>query len=103
METTDPQLKNIRAAIRPTKSGKGEVFVFTIPLGFMSLVCIVPIPDDDVNDAPVYIKIKFNSNEVEMPTAVGDDNGYQPRARRSFRRASDTQTDDSSDDQYNTR
>lgn len=53
----DPQL-TLEGRVKPTRSG-GEVIVFEIPLAFVRLVCIVSIPDDDTDRAPVYVKFKI--------------------------------------------
>ncbi len=36
-----------------------EMIVFTIKLGYLHVICIVNIPDEGVNEAPVYVKYKF--------------------------------------------
>ncbi len=54
----DPQLR-LEGRVKPTRTG-GEVIVFEIPLAFFRLVCIVPIPDEDTERAPVYVKFKVS-------------------------------------------
>ena len=57
---TDPQIK-VTGTLKSGRDG-GELIVFSIPLGFIELVCIVSIPDEGRTESPVYIKIKPRTN-----------------------------------------
>ena len=56
MKAEDPQI----VVVGQIKHGKndGELIVFSIPLGPIELVCIVPIPDEGRDTCSVYVKIK---------------------------------------------
>ncbi len=42
-----------------------EVLCFNIKLGPMTLVVIANIPDEDQDEAPVYVKFKVDTKEEE--------------------------------------
>jgi hypothetical protein len=42
-----------------------EVLCFNIKLGPMTLVCIANIPDEDQDEAPVYVKFKVETRTRE--------------------------------------
>ena len=56
-QTDDPQIV-VTGQVKESK--RGEVIVFEIPLGFFRLICIVPIPDEESDRAPVYVKFKVS-------------------------------------------
>jgi len=51
------------------KEAKGdtEIICFNIPLGPLTLVCIVNIPGEDEDEAPVYVKFKFGKKKKGLP------------------------------------
>lgn len=55
--TDDPQIV-VTGQVKESK--RGEVIVFEVPLGFFRLICIVPIPDEGTDRAPVYVKFKVS-------------------------------------------
>lgn len=55
--TDDPQIV-VTGKVKESK--RGEVIVFEVPLGFFRLICIVPIPDEGTDRAPVYVKFKVS-------------------------------------------
>jgi hypothetical protein len=54
-----PQV-TVTGRLRDTKSGDGEVIVFSIFLQFIELLCIVTVPEEGTTEAPAYIKFKIN-------------------------------------------
>lgn len=58
-KTDDPQMV-LQGQVRKSRSSDSEVIVFEIPLVFFRMVCIVPIPDEGTDQAPVYVKFKVN-------------------------------------------
>lgn len=58
-KTDDPQL-TVQGQVKRSRSSDSEVIVFEIPLVFFRMVCIVPIPDEGTDQAPVYVKFKVN-------------------------------------------
>jgi len=42
-------------------NGPGEIISFSIPLGPITLVCIVNVPEEDEVEAPVYVKFKLDT------------------------------------------
>jgi hypothetical protein len=48
--------------IRVGRDKESEAIVFEIPMGFFKIVAIANIPDEGADKAPVYIKIRPNTN-----------------------------------------
>lgn len=53
--TPDPQ---IVVTGRYKEGAKGDLIIFTIPLALFQIVCIVNVPGEDEEEAPVYVKFK---------------------------------------------
>ena len=45
--------------LKPALNGQAEVIVFHVRLGLFCITCIVNIPDEDRDSAPVYVKFGF--------------------------------------------
>ena len=67
----DPQ---IVVTARVKEGSKGELLVFSIPLGLFELVCIANIPAEGENEAPVYVKHKVRRPRKDSQVN-GDDEG----------------------------
>lgn len=63
----DPQ---VTVTGRIKQGAKGELIVFTVPLALFELVCIVNIPAEGDEEAPVYCKFKVKRPRKERD---GDD------------------------------
>jgi hypothetical protein len=50
----------VTGRIKENREGN-ELLCFDIKLGPMTLVCIANIPDEDQDEAPVYVKFKINT------------------------------------------
>lgn len=56
-KTNDPQL-TVEGQLKPGEHT--DLIIFTIPLAFFEIVCIVNIPPEGETAAPVYCKFKIN-------------------------------------------
>lgn len=70
----------VTSKLKGTKSG-GESLVFDIDLALFTLTCIAVIPDEDTDEAPVYVHFKTRrrnggkrtrSESVQVPDDVGN-------------------------------
>jgi len=52
--------RTYRSKMMDTVKGK-DILIFTIPLGFLKIICLANVPDEDDENqyAPVYVKFKF--------------------------------------------
>jgi hypothetical protein len=53
----------VPSVIKQNRVG-GELLTFDLLFGFMKLVCIVNIPEEGRDSAPVYVKIKINEKRA---------------------------------------
>jgi hypothetical protein len=58
----DPQII-VPAQVKESKTGGGEIIVFQVFLGPFSIVCIVPIPEDNSDKTNVYVKLKVHGQQ----------------------------------------
>ena len=97
VKTNDPQ---IIVTGRLKTGDKNDIIVFSIPLLFFELVCIVNIPFADAVEAPVYVKLKVHrkvQNEVDHLVKSFDSTFYT-----NPRRASAYNGDEDDDQQQET-
>lgn len=78
----DPQMI-VKGRVKESREEGGpEIIVFKIPLALFELVCIAPIPDEGINEVPVYIKFKLNWRLHQPPESQNiyrTDRGEGPR------------------------
>ena len=78
-KTHDPQ---IVVTGRLKQGEKNDIVTFSIPLGWMELVCIVNLPYEGTDKAPVYIKFKIHRRAGrELESFVGS---YDESLTNSF-------------------
>jgi hypothetical protein len=66
-----PQI-TVNGRIKENSVGS-EVLCFNIKLGALTLVCIANIPDEDQDEAPVYVKFKVNTRRGRDHEDLGPD------------------------------
>jgi hypothetical protein len=60
-----PQLV-LSGRIKANTAGDGELIVFKLPMGMLTLLCIVNIPGEGEEEAPVYVKFRFNGGRPQQ-------------------------------------
>jgi hypothetical protein len=95
MKTYDPQV-TVTAELKPNvKDPDGpELLVFSIPLVFFELTCIIPIPPDGQNTTPVYVKFRIDKNGGTRKTIAGLQGLLAPNRRRSMQSQEEDDDDD---------
>lgn len=72
--TDDPQI-TVSGQIKPTR--EGEMIAFQFNLALFTIVCLVNIPGEGEQRAPVYIKFKLR-NPAELTRKPNDARGQHP-------------------------